>query len=111
MKNLSLNKILEQVWKLITDGVKDRSSSFHISTISTINLQGYPSSRSVVIRSFNQAKRIISFNTDTRSNKWKELETNSQLELHFYNGKLNHDSIKAYHSADSSIIFICDDLS
>ena len=88
MKNLSLNKILEQVWKAIKDGVKDGSSSFHISTISTINLQGYPSSCSVVIRNLNQAKRIISFNTDTRSYKWKELETNSQLELHFYDSKL-----------------------
>ena len=55
MKNLSLNKILEQVWKLIKNGVKDGSSSFHISTISTINLQGYPSSCSVVIRNLNQA--------------------------------------------------------
>ena len=88
MKNLSLNKILEQAWKAIKDGVKDGSSSFHISTISTINLQGYPSSRSVVIRNLNQAKRIISFNTDTRSYKWKELETNSQLALHFYDSKL-----------------------
>ena len=87
MKNLSLNKILEQVWKAIKDGIKDGSSSFHIFTISTINLQGYPSSRSIVIRSLNQAKRIISFNTDTRSNKWKELETNSQLGLHFYDSK------------------------
>ena len=88
MKNLSLNKILEQVWKAIKDGIKDGSSSFHISTISTINLQGYPSSRSIVIRSLNKAKRIISFNTDTRSYKWKELETNSQLALHFYDSKL-----------------------
>ena len=88
MKNLSLDEILEQVWKAIVVGIKDGSSSFHISTISTINIQGYPSSRSVVIRNLNQSKRIISFNTDIRSNKWKELETNSQLELHFYDNKL-----------------------
>ena len=88
MKNLSLDEILEQVWKAILVGIKDGSSSFHISTISTINIQGYPSSRSVVIRNLNQSKRIISFNTDIRSNKWKELEKNSQLELHFYDNKL-----------------------
>ncbi|MBT7077398.1 MAG: hypothetical protein HN930_06760 [Pelagibacterales bacterium] len=72
MHNLSLNSIHEEIWNLMKNGRDEISSAFHFPNLSTINLDGYPTSRTVVLRSVNYESKVISFNTDIRSNKWLE---------------------------------------
>tara|TARA_B100000686_G_scaffold136347_1_gene143605 strand:- start:12692 stop:13282 length:591 start_codon:yes stop_codon:yes gene_type:complete len=88
MENFNLNHIHNFIWKRLSEGVKKSSSPFHLANISTISLSGYPSSRTIVVRGIDKNKFKIFFNTDVRSNKWKELKNNSQVTLHFYDNKL-----------------------
>ena len=88
MENFNLNYIHDFIWEKLLEGVNKSSSPFHFANISTINFSGYPSSRTIVIREIDKKKYKIFFNTDVRSNKWKELKKNSQTTLHFYDNKL-----------------------
>ncbi len=57
---------------------------FHVATVSTVTTNGIPRSRSVVLRHFDYKAQEISFHTDLRSPKIKDLRTCSTLCLHWY---------------------------
>ena len=98
MHNLSLNSIHEEIWNLMKNGIDDISSAFHFPNLSTINLDGYPTSRTVVLRSVNYENKVISFNTDIRSNKWVELKKNKNASIHIYDFK-NKTQVRLFCSA------------
>jgi pyridoxamine 5'-phosphate oxidase len=84
MKILSLNTIHEEIWDYLENGIKDTSSSFHFPIVSSIDANGNPSTRTVVLRRVNKKNKIISFNTDIRSNKWIEIKHNKNVSVHIY---------------------------
>lgn len=84
MKEMLLKNIHSQVWEDFKDGVKNTKSSFHFPVISTINKDGFPSSRTVVLRKIDKKNKIISFNTDIRSNKWNEIINNNKVSVSIY---------------------------
>ena len=84
MEITSLNVIHKQIWNLLENGINDASSSFHFPNLATIDIDGNPTSRTVVLRSINYDKKTISFNTDIRSNKWLEMNKNSNVHIHIY---------------------------
>ena len=84
MKEMLLKNIHSQVWEDFKDGVKNTKSSFHFPVISTIDKDGFPSSRTVVLRKIDKKNKIISFNTDIRSNKWNEIINNNKVSLSIY---------------------------
>jgi len=88
MENFNLNHIHNYIWEKLLEGTKKSSSAFHLANISTINLSGYPTSRTIVVREIDKSKFRIFFNTDIRSNKWEELKNNSHATLHLYDNKL-----------------------
>ncbi|MFP6779347.1 MAG: pyridoxamine 5'-phosphate oxidase family protein [Alphaproteobacteria bacterium] len=79
-----LKNIHSQVWEDFKDGVKNTKSSFHFPVISTIDKDGFPSSRTVVLRKIDKKNKIISFNTDIRSNKWNEIINNNKVSVSIY---------------------------
>lgn len=84
MKEMLLKNIHSQVWEDFKDGVKNTKSSFHFPVISTIDKDGFPSSRTVVLRKIDKKNKIISFNTDIRSNKWLEIKDNEKISVNIY---------------------------
>ena len=84
MKEMLLKNIHSQVWEDFKDGVKNTKSSFHFPVISTIDKDGFPSSRTVVLRKIDKKNKIISFNTDIRSNKWNEIINNNKVSVSIY---------------------------
>lgn len=84
MKNMPLKNIHNEIWEDLKDGVKNTKSSFHFPVISTIDKDGFPSSRTVVLREINKKNKIISFNTDVRSNKWLEINNNNKVSVNIY---------------------------
>ena len=78
MKNMSLNDIYDQIWNDLQDGVRNTKSAFHYPIISTIDKNGYPTSRTVVLRQIHKENNTISFNTDVRSEKWLEIKNNNK---------------------------------
>ncbi len=84
MKKMSLNTVHNKIWKFLEEGITDSKSGFHFPTISTIDKNGYPSSRTVVLRKIEKKSKIISFNTDIRSNKWLEIKNNNKVSVNIY---------------------------
>ena len=84
MKNMTLNEIYNLIWDDLNDGVKNTKSAFHYPIISTIDKNGYPSSRTVVLRKIDKENNIISFNTDIRSEKWLEIQNNNKISVNIY---------------------------
>lgn len=84
MKNMTLNNIYDQIWENFNDGVKNTKSAFHYPIISTIDLNGFPSTRTVVLREIHKENKVLSFNTDIRSKKWLEIKNNNNVSVNVY---------------------------
>ena len=84
MKKMSLNTIHNKIWEDLEEGVSNSKSGFHFPVISTIDKNGYPSSRTVVLRKIEKKNKIISFNTDIRSKKWLEIKNNNKVSVNIY---------------------------
>ncbi|MEM8744887.1 MAG: pyridoxamine 5'-phosphate oxidase family protein, partial [Pseudomonadota bacterium] len=61
-----------------------RKSEIHILHLSTITNDGFPSSRSVVLRGFDEQARSVQFHTDSRSEKAAEIFERPHVALHAY---------------------------
>ena len=84
MKKMSLNAIHKKIWEDLEEGISNSKSGFHFPVISTIDKSGHPSSRTVVLRKIDKKNKIISFNTDIRSNKWLEIKDNEKISVNIY---------------------------
>ncbi|CAH0268244.1 pyridoxamine 5'-phosphate oxidase family protein [Roseomonas sp. CECT 9278] len=65
-------------------GAADRRSAFHTPTLATRALDGAPSLRTVVLRRFDRAARVVSLHTDRRSPKAAEIAAEPRVALHGY---------------------------
>ena len=81
--DLTFNEIIG----LLKRGVKDRKSCFHYTTLSTVDEKYNPRSRTVILRNFFEKKFLINIHSDSRANKVKEIEINSNVSLIFYDDK------------------------
>ena len=81
----NLGKLLEKAWDLLKEGSSDRNSVFRNPSISTIDANGHPVSRTMVLREVDPNKRIFRFHTDQRSTKYDELNQNPNISCLFYN--------------------------
>ena len=79
----NIYNIYESIWHLLELGKKDRNSDFHQAYLATHN-DNYPSIRTVVLRYVNSKEKLISFHTDFRSAKIKEISKNNKVSLLFY---------------------------
>jgi len=88
MEIFNLKKIHKQIWNNLSIGIENSTSAFHYPNVCTINNQGYPSVRTVVLRKIDKINYKLFFNTDIRSQKWKEIQNSSLITVHFYDNKL-----------------------
>lgn len=65
----SLDSSLEEVWQLMGLGTTDRRSAFHTPVIASIDLQGHPSARTMILRGADRHNRTLGFHADIRSSK------------------------------------------
>jgi hypothetical protein len=68
-----LDGSLVEGWGLLVRGVADRRSPMHTIAIATVDLEGLPSVRTVVLRAVDPTAWRIRFHTDARSRKLDEL--------------------------------------
>jgi pyridoxamine 5'-phosphate oxidase len=83
-------RLREAAFALLARGVTDRRSPAHTPTLATVDAQGAPQSRTVVLRGFEPSLPELRFHTDIRSPKWAELRARPAVALHVYDpeGKL-----------------------
>lgn len=79
-----LDETLAEALRLLARGAADRRSPFHTPTLATIGVDGAPQLRSVVLRGFDVAARVLRIHTDLRSAKWEELQLEPRCQLHVY---------------------------
>ncbi len=60
-------------WAEMVAGVRDRKHAFHQVTLATVDGEGLPQARIVVLRGADETARTIRFHTDVRSGKIEEL--------------------------------------
>ena len=83
----NLENIESQIWELLLQSSHSANTPFHQGNIATIN-HNVPEQRTVILRSVDISKRLLSFNTDVRSLKIEQLETNNSVSWLFYDKTL-----------------------
>ena len=81
-------KILKTEYEELYKAVENGKHEYHCFYLATVNLKT-PRLRTVVLRSFDKNDNSLSFHTDLRSNKIKEIKSNQNISALFYNKKRN----------------------
>ncbi len=76
-------EIMKNEWDELLKAVKDAAHVYHLFTLSTAD-RNKPELRTVVLREVDNDKYIISFHTDTRSPKYKQILDNPAISALFY---------------------------
>lgn len=82
-----LPQALEQAFQALTHGVADRRSPFHTPALATIAGDGAPALRTVILRAFDPARRLLRIHTDSRSPKAAELRADARASVLGYDPK------------------------
>ena len=69
---------------MIEEGVTQRRSPFHLMTVATVDSDGNPQARTVVLRGCDVEGRWLRFNTDRRSPKIRDMANDPRATLLFY---------------------------
>ncbi|MGC6401018.1 pyridoxamine 5'-phosphate oxidase family protein [Sphingomonas sp. FW199] len=101
-----LDATLDEAFRLLRRGVVDRKSPFRTLNVATVGADGVPSVRTVVLRGFDPAARLIRFHTDRRSAKVSEIQHQPRVALHAYDRgtqvQLRLSGTAAIHSGDAA---------
>ena len=73
-----LDKVYLKIWDLLLNGLTNRDSPFHIPVFIS-GAQNKFNGRVVVLRGINTKEKKLWFHSDIRSNKIKDLKSNSNI--------------------------------
>jgi hypothetical protein len=100
-----LREMLQDAFRLLARGVADRRSPCHTPAVSTVDEDGAPRCRIVVLRGFDPAAATLRFHTDIRSPKWRELARRPDVALLFYDPgarlQVRAEAVAALHAGDA----------
>jgi pyridoxamine 5'-phosphate oxidase len=71
-------------WELMTLGKESHNSNMHQIYIATVCKNGIPNNRTVILRTVNEETKTLTFNTDSRSGKVKDIKTKPQVAVLLY---------------------------
>jgi pyridoxamine 5'-phosphate oxidase len=80
----NLEEILPQCWQHLNEGTKNRRSGFHHPVLATVDHEGKPKSRVVILREADAANKTLRLNADNRTMKWSEIVKQPAVSLTFY---------------------------
>jgi pyridoxine/pyridoxamine 5'-phosphate oxidase len=80
----SLEERLAESWDLLQVAVDDPGHELHLPSIATIDADGHPRSRTVVLRGFDRERLTLRIHTDLRSPKCRDIESSPVASWHFY---------------------------
>lgn len=82
----TLEEILNNTWQELDRSQNDKKHPFRFGTFATLG-DSFPNIRTVVLRKVEKKKFTLSFYTDFRSPKVKEVQKNPTIAWHFYHPK------------------------
>lgn len=82
-------KLLDDIWGELVRAVNDRHHAWRTPTLATVDDQGFPQARSVVLRSANRTSNELRIFTDARTPKCQHLQQQPKAALQFWSKRLN----------------------
>jgi hypothetical protein len=79
-----LDAIAGFIWTELTNAATDGTSEFRHAQLATIGAQGWPQSRTIILRHADTQRREVGFHTDRRSTKAAELAINTSVAVVAY---------------------------
>ena len=76
---LYLEDIDNDAWNKLEAGAAAADSGFHFITLGSIDEQGHPQARTLVLRRVDRMKCVLEFHTDVRSPKWLALSAHPKV--------------------------------
>ncbi|HUS56280.1 MAG TPA: pyridoxamine 5'-phosphate oxidase family protein [Thermohalobaculum sp.] len=80
----SLDAIADFAWAELTRAAGDSESQFRHAQLATVGAQGWPQSRTIILRHADTDRREVGFHTDRRSTKAAELAANTSVAIVAY---------------------------
>lgn len=84
----NLQDTLRMAWERVEEGARKSRSPFHLFVLSTVDTEGRPQSRTVVLREASADGLWLRFNTDRRSSKFSEALANPSGSVVLYDPEL-----------------------
>jgi pyridoxamine 5'-phosphate oxidase len=79
-----LDAIAGFIWAELANATTDGASEFRHAQLATIGAQGWPQSRTIILRHADNMRREVGFHTDRRSTKAAELAINTSVAVVAY---------------------------
>jgi pyridoxamine 5'-phosphate oxidase len=79
-----LADLLTRSFAVLEDGARDPDSAWRHPALATVAPDGRPGIRTIVLRRFHPARRIVELHTDARSPKMAALAHDPRAALHFW---------------------------
>jgi len=80
----SMDGLLEQAWKRLGRGVADRRAAARHPTLATVDADGWPQARTVVLRGADRAASQLTVYTDRKAGKVAELLHTPRAAVHVW---------------------------
>jgi pyridoxine/pyridoxamine 5'-phosphate oxidase len=80
-------KLEATIWRLLARGAADAKHPFKLFSIATVNANGLPDARTVVLRSCDIGDKELCFHTDIRSGKIAQIKKQPEVCLLFWHPK------------------------
>jgi hypothetical protein len=75
------------IWRMLARGVVDAKHAYRLCNLATVNSEGKPDTRTVVLRACDIPNRSLSFHTDIRSQKVAHFHHQTEVCMHFWDHK------------------------
>jgi hypothetical protein len=79
---MTLDSVLRQATDLLRDGASARQPAFRTLALASVDADGAPDVRTVILRGFDPDSRTLSVHTDARSAKVAQLRVRPRVALH-----------------------------
>lgn len=79
-----MNDLLHSIWESLRAGAGAGRSPFSVLQAATVGVDGNPQVRTIVLREVNESLARLSFHTDIRSGKVRELRERPAISMHGY---------------------------
>lgn len=86
---MDLARLPQVIWKELAIAKDERQHPWRTPVLASIDNDGFPQARTVVLRKVDDKAQTLQFFTDARSPKVKQLLTSPQIQLVFWSQTLN----------------------
>jgi pyridoxine/pyridoxamine 5'-phosphate oxidase len=83
----TLADLIEQSWQQLGRGGADAKDAYHTPTFITMDAEGYPAARTVILRQVIRSERVLLCHSDKRAAKVAQLQRNPRSVWHLWHPK------------------------